>query len=921
MPTEESPKVAREIPYCILFLALGAFVCHSLVFAGNLQTAGLIGKLGDSSDGWSTVMTEMAHSLDYELDQKMLQVQKGLTDAALSVEKLLSKMDKTLTSLSEQPGKKMGLLAVSDATESNSTTDRWHADRGDLDEVALLSTSLQLVKKSQRSTVLFNFQDGLEKEHGKARNSTTEVDDLIDDLADELKEFIASLKPELLEISSWTESFATPVQIQIEEFGTTLDRVQKLFDQVMSQLNPPPDYTELIANTYNLFDATNTGEISQKDIESVAIMYGITALEGAPGKQLFLKYDTDGGGWIDIDEFSKMVQDQSIPGAVTFVLRSYAKKLSQVAGKVASARMRDEVAEGLVDYLELVCAKNKTKVSWVSDALGNGSLPVEFVADVLKELAMAVDDPNKLTEKDTGGIVVPELVKLHPDGFDKAFELVSNATFWAASGWEPREQAIAVERISGWAAADASLLQSGAGNAAAARRITEIGSRHFWAERRAALHQHMQRSSTPAGSALRLGLLGSHTAGQRLSKAAAAASVEPLISSGNPDIQRVVSSGVLAKPETLQFARWLANNASSTADGFNEVCFDVSSKSSSELDSFSTEVKKMTKYMSTFLDLTQKYSSERGINGLEKVVQQFVDDAAAQAKAAINVSLLGLAAEDHKVAREENATVWAEVSRMLSDLEDLLPAAINSLKNARAPVSSVSSFMSSVFDVMGEKAPPMMESLSKNYKTVWTIYFVLFAVITIVVLFYGFWASGWCGGPQASSDAPEGAGPLTCRDRCRLCVQACCTCCTGYEDTNLCFWSFALLAQVVILAMYMVAILVCVISGIKLFLEASCGELYILGDNLICTEGVRSMSAFLPTFWTDQDVSIDEVCLHHSLLTCGMLMDSVKTTAGMTITGSIGAAVFSFLLVIESARDHEMARWRRVIDKEIKNIH
>lgn len=905
---QDTPKVEREVPYCTLFLAVGALVCHSAVFAGNLQTAGLVNSLGDSSDGWSSVMIEMSDKLHEALDKKMIEVQKDLTDAASSVVLLQRNIDKTLTSISEHPGKKMSLLGHPEAATDNEHRDRWHPDKGNHDEVSFLSTNLKLVKRSQHSSV----------HRGKP---TTEVDDLIGNVTTQLQDFVKLLKPSMVAMSNWAVSFSTPVQIQIEEFGTTLDRVQKLFDQVMSRMSPPPDYTELIENTYNLFDATNTGVISLRDLESTSIIYGITALEGAPGKELFEKYDVDGGGTITIDEFSQLVQDPKIPGAVTFVLRSYAKKLSQVAGRVASARMRDEVAVALVAYLEMVCAKNMTKVSWISDALGNGSLPVEFTADVLKELAMAVDDPDTLTVEDTGGIVVPELVKLHPKGFEKAFELVSNATFWAESGWEPRDQAIAVERISTWAAEEASLLQSSAGNAVLARKMVEMRSRHFWAERRAALHLHLRQSSTPAASALRLSLLGSHEAARRLSHAAAAASAQPQISSGSADIQRVVAGGALAKPETLKFAKWLSNNASSTADGFNEVCFDVSAKSSSELDAFATEVKAMVQYMQIFLDLVSKYGSEAAIKELEDLVQQFADDAAAQAKAAVKVSLLGVAAEDRQAERKDDSTVWADVSQMLSELEKVLPAAIDALKSARTPVSSVSAFMGSVFKVMGSKAPPMLDSLAETYKTVWIFYFVLFVVITLVVLFYGFWASGWCGGPKPSSDAPEGQGPITCRDYARACVQACCTCCTSYEDTNLCFWSFALLAQVFILLMYMVAILVCIVGGIKLFLGASCGELYILGDNVVCTESLTALRQFLPEFWTDQDVSIEEACLHKSLLTCRMLIDSVRTTAGLTITGSIGAATFSFLMIIESAREHEMARWRRVVVKELKSVY
>ncbi|CAK0829594.1 unnamed protein product [Prorocentrum cordatum] len=91
-------------------------------------------------------------------------------------------------------------------------------------------------------------------------------------------------------------------------------------------------------------------------------------------------------------------------------------------------RQRDEVANAVVDYLELVCAKNQTKVGWIAERLSNGSLPLEFTGDVLVELCLNIDDPNKLTTADVGANFVGKMYDLDPENTLAALELLSNST-------------------------------------------------------------------------------------------------------------------------------------------------------------------------------------------------------------------------------------------------------------------------------------------------------------------------------------------------------------------------------------------------------------------------------------------------------------------------------------------------------------
>eukprot|EP00913_Durusdinium_trenchii_P010948 g10275.t1 len=72
-----------------------------------------------------------------------------------------------------------------------------------------------------------------------------------------------------------------------------------------------------------------------------------------------------------------MVTDPSVPGMMTTILRTYSKKLASVGSAVRNSHMRAEVAENVVDYLNIVCGKNLTKVEWITSKLVNGHLPMD----------------------------------------------------------------------------------------------------------------------------------------------------------------------------------------------------------------------------------------------------------------------------------------------------------------------------------------------------------------------------------------------------------------------------------------------------------------------------------------------------------------------------------------------------------------
>merc|ERR1719424_1065541 len=161
-----------------------------------------------------------------------------------------------------------------------------------------------------------------------------------------------------------------------------MDRVQKIFDQLMSKANPDAgsNAEQMQHETFNLFDTDSDGMISEQDLLNCADLYAINALKGSKASELIETYDADGSGSLDFlggatNEFGLMVEDPSIVAIMATLLRAYAKRMSMIAGNVAAARMRDEVATSVVSYLQLVCSRNITKVGWVSQMLTNGTLP------------------------------------------------------------------------------------------------------------------------------------------------------------------------------------------------------------------------------------------------------------------------------------------------------------------------------------------------------------------------------------------------------------------------------------------------------------------------------------------------------------------------------------------------------------------
>jgi len=352
-----------------------------------------------------------------------------------------------------------------------------------------------------------------------------------------------------------------------------------------------------------------------------------------------------------------LVNDPAIPNSMSVILRTYARRLAEIAGNVAAARQRDEVALAVVEYIQLVCAKNMTRVGWVADRLGNRSLPEAFTADVLIQLCLTEDDPNKLTTGSAGQIVVGEMYRVHPRNTLEALDMLSNTSFWDAEGFDVQDQPLCMKRVTGWVTKAkknmlqmtsdtkvTSILQESTPEPASILEL--IGLLGVKSEDGALLQTEDERAldALPdvaerlAEGSVDLFLLekqqrerrrhneyfGSHTSQMLLTKLLGGVSVRAATKGGSA-AEQAGKRGVVARPETLEFARWLANNASSTAKERQQMCFDYSSQSSSAMDSFATQIQGMVSQIQGFIDQMMKYATPAGIEQLESDIKEFAD--------------------------------------------------------------------------------------------------------------------------------------------------------------------------------------------------------------------------------------------------------------------------------------------------------
>jgi hypothetical protein len=642
----------KQVPWCSICLCTMIIASHTMVFMGNLETASAFSDIGVSTAGWSGVGLELATSLEHELEDVLKTVADMLTKA---------------------------IGEIMDVTNLIDFITGYHAKA--IDVVMSSNAAKALILLEAHGIMDSSEVGGIS--HLISRSMSGAVDKLSGSIRDAMKAMLDKLKPALIQVGKFIIKFGEKVQQIIESFSVTLDRVQKVFDQVMASMaGKGPNEALMMHQTFHMFDAMNTGAVTVDGLMDVGHLYDIPALQGSKSAMIIKKYDRDHSGDLDHEEFLMFVHGGDIPNVLSVVLRSFAKSLAKVSGQVGGAKFRAEIAAQTCDYLELMTAKNHTKVDWISDHLGNGSLPLPFVSGVLITLALKVDDPNTHKTVPTGAYTVSQIFNLHPKGFAKAFDNALNETFYLSQGYSADFFPVVSQRLTHWAnmasagkdpysevpAPKEGLLQKEA-RASADGKVGTAGTTIKVERKLLDTMEDMAYKVAEANMANHLAdiqaeynlleeeLFGSETAqfilhhmyaGQRVSVSKA--------STSNPALA-ATKSQILALPATLQFAKWLSWNASHTAKLFNAWSFKYQKTSSNAIDSFATQVQSMVKKIQGFIKMMMKYSTPDGIDQLENTL---IDYAEAQMKAMLIVTkkrvnnLVARNAPSVELARDEN---------------------------------------------------------------------------------------------------------------------------------------------------------------------------------------------------------------------------------------------------------------------------
>jgi len=928
------------------------------VLIGNLDTAQTFHALRKSSTGWSDVGLSLGHSLGSELDQLMHHTVTKLTGTLTTIIQVETDIDHVLGTVAHHTDKHISALKKSTLWHHKSDAKAALSESSDSEVSSLLQSTVEVCEDKSVDDELASLLQGKvhmqvvgldassgasspKHEAGEEKKMPEEtrmelhklIKHLVENVKDGVHKLLKLLKPALLQIGKWLHSMGPKMQGTIEEFSIVIDRVQKLIDEVMAKIAGPGLHSAaLLENVFDLFDVDGSGYVNADDMHKVSILYGITALQHMKGEQLLKKYDANKDTKLSKQEFALMVRDESIPKAPTMILRTFSRKLSEVAGAVSAARQRDEVAHSVVQYFTLVSAKNKTKVSWVSQALTNSTLPLEFVADVLKQFAQNADNPGIVTVVDVGAITVQEMVKLNSHLVARALKLMADPKWWHHSGFDAADQSKVVKRVAHWVAqagghAEAALLlqtgtvAAGVSTASLVDLVQESvrsNSRQFAAQQRSARANELEaRMSSDTSVGLFRSLLGSQT----LARVGT-----------DPDVARVVKAGVHAKADTLQFAQWLARNASATAARFQHLCFDHAHTSSNAVDSLATQIQGMLKKTQNFLRLMQRYSTPHGIEALEARVNKFMDHAVDELLGVVDTKIdaelakLGADLPGNKKSQvglfqDENLAqgMWKDVIKFTKDLKGTLPTVIDDMKFAKQEVAKVSANMLSTFPVLKTKGLPIFEHMQSMYTAMWVSYFVTFVILNIGVLFFGFWASGYFGGPAA---AEEGGAPPDSHNRLRVCFQACTACLDSCPNSKMCYWSAMMLASAIVLFMFALSTVLSLLCGLKLWVSSGCDEVYLLSDNTICSEVMGGIQSWLSTFWSPNfsHTSLESMCVSETLMTCSTISGKMKESAVFTAGGSLLAAVLTCQMLFESARLYEQARWRQIVQEKTMGL-
>lgn len=346
---------------------------------------------------------------------------------------------------------------------------------------------------------------------------------------------------------------------------------------------------------------------------------------------------------------------------------------------------------------------------------------------------------------------------------------------------------------------------------------------------------------------------------------------------------------------------------------------DYYQDSSSPISSFANGVRGLCKKVSNFISTMEQYTTPTAIKHMESQVKDFIDKSAEEVEHIVNSAHISKALYSDDVSNDLTAatqaraehpvSVTGEVQDLLNVMLQILPNVVSDLKFARVEISSASGFLQTIFGMLVEKGPPIFTEIVDLLTMVWSVYFGLFAVLQLVMLWYAFWAGGFFGGPSPGDkeDKEEGYDePQTCAEKCSACCAACCDCLRGCHNLHLCFWSCAIFMEVLTLVAFVVAIVLCILAGIKLLLAIMCTDITFLMQEEVCLGILHDLKSFLKSFnlaWYDGELM--DACNSEKLLTCYTIATEMAPSALLCCIGSVLGALLSFQLIVEAGVLHE----------------
>jgi hypothetical protein len=295
----------------------------------------------------------------------------------------------------------------------------------------------------------------------------------------------------------------------------------------------------------------------------------------------------------------------------------------------------------------------------------------------------------------------------------------------------------------------------------------------------------------------------------------------------------------------------------------------------------------------------------------------------------LQVTRLLESSDDSGHARAENA--FAFITDTVKGMTKDFGSSREYTEQAREGIQQLAETVHTTFDMMGDSVLGGLDTTGYTYKLIWWLYFFLVGTLTLAQLYYAFWASGFMGGPNtAAYDRPAEAAadgyvaPTTCCDRFKCCWQCCCSWCTWYQDSDLCFWSLILLLKVFVLILFIMSLVFIIVAGLWTGAGAGCaatsGPVNDVGE---CTELMMKIkNETLKTFWTNMHPGSDvaTMCEDYKLATCAHATAKFEAARTYIALGGALVPVFSFYLIFMMAVMHERARWRRMFETVIEKL-